>query len=91
MCPFWNDGDFAVHDVRYVGIIQGDTVPVVRGGEGRVEGAEGVDGFRIIAMLPVVDRALLRGLRVVLQEERCPGVSVMCGEPRPRMTSGGRE
>lgn len=90
MCPFWNDGDFAVNDARYVGIIQGDTVPVVRGGEGRVKGAKGVDGLGVIAMLPVVDRALLRGLRVVLQEERCPGVSVMCGEPRP-MRLGGRE
>jgi len=60
--PFWDHGNLAVNDVGYVGVIKGDAVAVVRGREGRIEGAKSVGGFRVISMLSGVDGTLLRGL-----------------------------
>jgi hypothetical protein len=59
LCPFGNDGDFAVHDVWHVGIVEGDAVAVPRRGEVGVQITQVIRRLRLVSILTMVDCTLV--------------------------------
>jgi hypothetical protein len=70
LCPLGDHGNLAVDNIGDIGITDGDTITILRGGGGGVQVFEVVGRLGVISMLTVIYIALLGCLRIVLQEER---------------------
>lgn len=59
MCPFGDDEDLAVEDVRDKGVGYAYRIAVLGGGRRRVEVTEGIRGFGFVAALGKIEGRLV--------------------------------